>query len=242
MVIASIFSFSDRVWDTLLILFVVIPLALLWGATLLHIVRRRDLARLSRLVWLVAVALFPIVGTFVYLVSQPSIRTIERLPGAALGQAADTTGALGAALDNFATTASLAQSSLVQGVELIEDLADMLARADSTLGFTVPFTRIRPLGPAHAEVRTLSAKSRALGRALGHTADALGTNVTDLRAIAGDVSALAGALGAATSSPAASLPTDETLRLESGPERSVVSDVSAIPVPSIATSGPVPPP
>jgi hypothetical protein len=201
MVIASIFGFSDRFRDTLLLLFVVIPLTLLWVATLVHIVLRRDLARLPRLVWFAAVALFPLVGTLVYLVSQRSIRMIERMPGAALGQAADTVGEMSAALDHFATTASLAQSMLAQSAGLIDDLANMLDRADATLGFTVPFTRLRPLGPAHAEVRTLGVKSRTLGRTLEHTANALGTNVADLRAIAGDVATLAGALSVAPGAP-----------------------------------------
>jgi hypothetical protein len=211
MIIASVFGFSDQLRDILLLLFVVIPLALLWVATLVHIVVRRDLPSLRRVVWLVAVALLPLVGTLAYLVSQQAIREIGRAPRAALWQAADTAatlrqmvgtvGALSAALDNFATTATLAQSLLVQGADLTDELSDGLARADATLGFTVPFTRIRPLGPAHAEVRTLGGKARALGRSLEQTADALGTNAADLRAIAGDVAALAGALGASTLVP-----------------------------------------
>jgi hypothetical protein len=255
MVIASVFGFSDRVRDTLLFLFVVIPLTLLWMATLAHIVLRRDLARLPRLAWLAVVAFFPFVGTIVYLVSQHSLQLIERLPGAAIGQAATTAGEMGAALDHFATTASLAQSMLVQCAGMIEDLATTLDRADATLGFTVPFTRIRPLGPAHAEVRALGAKSRTLGRTLERTADALGTNVTDLRSMAGDVATLANALGstpgafghlpgrsAAPRLPAMGQPAADALLVQSGPERIAINGASEVPAPPTSPPDPVPSP
>jgi hypothetical protein len=201
MVFARLFDVPAWVWDVLLVVFVVIPLVVLWVATLTHIARRPDMARLSRLAWFGVVFLFPLAGTLVYLVRQPVVRVIERNPLAALGQTSDTVVALSAALDHFATTASLAQSSLIQGAALVGDMTEVLARADATLGFTVPFTRIRPLGPAHTEVQALGGKARALGRSLERIADALGTNAADLRAIAGDVATLAGTLGLAPRPP-----------------------------------------
>jgi hypothetical protein len=255
MVIASIFGFSDRVRDTLLFLFVVIPLTLLWMATLAHIVLRRDLARLPRIAWFAVVALFPFVGTLVYLVSQHSNSLIEWFPRAAIGQAATTAGEMGAALDHFATTASLAQSMLEQCAGMIEELTTTLDRADATLGFTVPFTRIRPLGPAHAEVRALGAKSRMLGRTLERTADALGTNVADLRNMAGDVATLASALDSAPGAfghlpgrstaprlPALGQPAADTLLAQSGPERVAINGASATPAPPTSPPDPVPSP
>src|SRR4051812_32359387 len=73
MAFGMLFGFSERLWDTLVLLFVFIPLTLIWVLTLVHIFRRVDLTRMWKIVWVVAVVLFPLVGIVAYWMRRPRV-------------------------------------------------------------------------------------------------------------------------------------------------------------------------
>lgn len=54
-------------WHAMLICFVVIPVALLWAGSIIHIILyRKDLPWWRRLLWLAFVVLVPLVGALIY--------------------------------------------------------------------------------------------------------------------------------------------------------------------------------
>jgi hypothetical protein len=55
-------------WHTVWICFVVIPVAILWGASIFDIVvRRKDLVWWKRVLWLVLVLVIPVIGALIYI-------------------------------------------------------------------------------------------------------------------------------------------------------------------------------
>lgn len=58
---------SDRAW----LILVTIPVWIVIGSTVLHLVRRTDIGTPRKLLWLGLVLLAPVVGTVVYLVVRP---------------------------------------------------------------------------------------------------------------------------------------------------------------------------
>ena len=72
MVVAAIFS-NDKwtFWDVTLLFFLFIPLLMIWFFTIFDVFRRWDLSGLAKAAWLLAVIVFPWIGTFAYLVFRP---------------------------------------------------------------------------------------------------------------------------------------------------------------------------
>lgn len=60
-----------NIWELALLLFVFIPMAILWFRTMMDIFDRRDLSGLSKGLWLLAVVVFPLVGVLAYLFTRP---------------------------------------------------------------------------------------------------------------------------------------------------------------------------
>jgi hypothetical protein len=59
-------------WDApILPLVVAVPVYILIGFTILDIGRRSDLAVLRKGLWIIAVVVMPVVGTFIYLLARP---------------------------------------------------------------------------------------------------------------------------------------------------------------------------
>lgn len=62
--------------DWLVLIVVTLPLAALWIAAIVEVVRRRDVPRWRTASWIAALVLIPLVGLVVYLVVRPS-RPVE---------------------------------------------------------------------------------------------------------------------------------------------------------------------
>lgn len=60
-----------NIWELALLLFVFIPMAILWFRTIMDIFDRRDLSAVSKGLWLLAVIAVPLVGVLVYLFTRP---------------------------------------------------------------------------------------------------------------------------------------------------------------------------
>ena len=59
------------IWELALLLFVFVPMAILWFRTIMDIFDRRDLSGMSKGLWLLAVVALPLVGVLVYLFTRP---------------------------------------------------------------------------------------------------------------------------------------------------------------------------
>jgi hypothetical protein len=191
MAFGLIFGFSEHLFDTLLLLFVFIPLALLWVLTIVSVVLRQDLTIPWKVIWVAAVVLFPLVGILIYWIRRPSPAATDQPTAAATNTLADAVDSVTIMLEDFATTMKLAQISLSQGSEMLRDVSDLLEKTGDTIGFTVPLTNIRPLSAPYSDVQRFTRRSRALAATLGRTATAIGTNTADLHLAASRIDAVA---------------------------------------------------
>jgi hypothetical protein len=53
-------------WQVLLLLIIVIPLTLIWAVAIWDIFTRRGMSPWSRVIWLVVVLIFPVLGSIIY--------------------------------------------------------------------------------------------------------------------------------------------------------------------------------
>ncbi len=60
-------------WDAFFLLLIWIPLLTLWIFALADIFRREDMGGGSKALWVACVVFLPFLGTFIYLLSRPSI-------------------------------------------------------------------------------------------------------------------------------------------------------------------------
>lgn len=60
-----------KLWELALLLFVFIPMAVLWFRTIMDIFDRADLSAMSKGLWLLAVVAVPLVGVLMYLFTRP---------------------------------------------------------------------------------------------------------------------------------------------------------------------------
>jgi hypothetical protein len=86
-------------WNFFWLLFIYIPLLLLWGYALVDLYRRDDMSGVMKAIWVVVVVLLPFFGTLIYLLFRPIGATREER--AAL-EAADRQGVQSYAPDNRA--------------------------------------------------------------------------------------------------------------------------------------------
>ena len=63
-------TFWDVIWASFIILFVFVPLVMLWVFALVDLFGRRDL-RWLKVVWLVFIIFLPIIGPLIYLLVRP---------------------------------------------------------------------------------------------------------------------------------------------------------------------------
>jgi hypothetical protein len=61
----------DVFWSVMLVMFVWIPLLLIWSFALIDLFARRDLSGWKKALWLLAIIFFPIFGTVVYYLFRP---------------------------------------------------------------------------------------------------------------------------------------------------------------------------
>jgi len=174
---------NSTIWNTAIVVLVVIPLTLLWLVSLGDTVRRRDLSRGEKVLWLVALVLFPVIGTLIYVYRRPGWRAQARTlrEGSSI---ADSRALAVATLDDFASTAVLAQESLAQSVELLDEVIRTVSGAKSTAGRSVPLTHVRPFGLVENRLGRLTVRMRSLREGLVRMSAALGTNADDLQRLA----------------------------------------------------------
>jgi hypothetical protein len=175
-----LFSVSQDIRDTATVIFLVVPLTLLWVVSIGDALLRRDLSKKHKALWLVGLIPFPIIGTMLYVFRRPGLRqrasTIRnQRPIMETRQMASNT------LDDFAVTMDLAQLTLSQTAELLDEVIHTMSEAGSTAGFSLPLTRIRPLGPFGDRLDRLVTQLRMLRFSLARMSTALGTNAGDLR-------------------------------------------------------------
>jgi len=58
-------------WEVFFISIVVIPLLYIWGFAICDLFMRPDLSGLKKVIWLLAIIFFPVVGTLAYFVTHP---------------------------------------------------------------------------------------------------------------------------------------------------------------------------
>jgi len=58
----------DWFWHVLWVCFIVIPIALLWIAVVVELFRRHDLSGWMKLLWLLFVLVFPVIGAITYII------------------------------------------------------------------------------------------------------------------------------------------------------------------------------
>ncbi|MEM9650675.1 MAG: SHOCT domain-containing protein [Actinomycetota bacterium] len=73
-------------WDLVLLFFVFIPAAILWFRVVVDIFDRRDLSGVMKVVWLIGVLVFPLLGALIYILTRP-VTEQDRERAAALDQA-----------------------------------------------------------------------------------------------------------------------------------------------------------
>ena len=70
-------TFWDVIWGAFLIMFIFVPLILLWVFALADLFRRKAMRAISRVLWLLAIVFFPIFGPIVYLLVRPPAEDVE---------------------------------------------------------------------------------------------------------------------------------------------------------------------
>lgn len=70
-------TFWDVVWASFIILFIFVPLILLWVFALADLFRRTAMSAIARVLWLLAIVFFPIFGPLIYLLVRPAPEDIE---------------------------------------------------------------------------------------------------------------------------------------------------------------------
>ena len=64
-------------WEAFILLFIFIPLILLWAYTLSDLFVRKDLQGWNKVVWLLVIIMLPLVGPLVYMLVRPAEPPME---------------------------------------------------------------------------------------------------------------------------------------------------------------------
>jgi hypothetical protein len=59
-------------WDIFFLMFIWIPLATVWFMAIFDVFRQRALSGIAKALWLLAIVIFPLIGTLAYLIFRPS--------------------------------------------------------------------------------------------------------------------------------------------------------------------------
>ena len=77
----SLTTFWDVIWASLIVFFVVIPLAMLWVFALVDLFIRHDI-RWGKVLWLLFIVFVPVFGAIIYLLVRPQEADIALYHGA----------------------------------------------------------------------------------------------------------------------------------------------------------------
>lgn len=77
----------DVFWSVLFVMFIMVPLFMIWAFALMDLFGRQDLRGIVKVVWLFFILFLPILGTLVYFLVRPRVR-VDEVPELAQAQAA----------------------------------------------------------------------------------------------------------------------------------------------------------
>jgi Phospholipase_D-nuclease N-terminal len=63
----------DVFWSVLFVLFIVIPVMMIWVFAMVDLFQRSDLSGLGKVTWMFGIIFFPVVGTLVYYLVRPRV-------------------------------------------------------------------------------------------------------------------------------------------------------------------------
>jgi hypothetical protein len=58
-------------WDVFFLMWIFIPLLLIWGFTIFDVITRRTLSGWLKALWVLVIVVFPFLGTLIYLIFRP---------------------------------------------------------------------------------------------------------------------------------------------------------------------------
>jgi hypothetical protein len=64
-------TFWESDWSLFAIVFIFVPMLLLWGFALADLWQRREMNNLARVIWVIVILWLPILGPIVYLFTRP---------------------------------------------------------------------------------------------------------------------------------------------------------------------------
>ncbi len=70
-------TFWDVIWATFIIMAIIVPLTMFWVFALVDLFRRRGMAAISRVLWLLFIIFLPILGPLIYLLVRPPDEEVE---------------------------------------------------------------------------------------------------------------------------------------------------------------------
>ena len=62
----------DVFWSVLVVMFIIVPLLMIWGFTIVDLFTRPDIRGITKALWLFGIVFFPIIGTIAYFVTRPA--------------------------------------------------------------------------------------------------------------------------------------------------------------------------
>jgi hypothetical protein len=66
-------------WAVLAVTFIVMPLLFIWGFALVDLFSRPDLGGFGKLLWLLGIIFFPLLGTLLYFIFRPTVLSYREL-------------------------------------------------------------------------------------------------------------------------------------------------------------------
>lgn len=63
----------DVFWSVLVVMFIVIPLFMIWAFAIVDLFQREDLRGIVKVAWLLFIIVLPIIGTVVYFLVRPKV-------------------------------------------------------------------------------------------------------------------------------------------------------------------------
>jgi hypothetical protein len=64
-------------WEFFFLMLIFIPITILWIACIMDVVGRIDLSGVSKMLWVIGIIIFPVVGSLAYVVLRPSPMELE---------------------------------------------------------------------------------------------------------------------------------------------------------------------
>lgn len=63
----------DVFWSVLVVMFIIIPLLMIWGFAIVDLFWRSDLSGFGKVMWLLGILIFPFFGTLFYYITRPAV-------------------------------------------------------------------------------------------------------------------------------------------------------------------------